>query len=262
MTDHTSPWLIFDKINDPDNIYARLFCFHYAGSGGSIFLPWVQSLPKETELVAIQLPGREYRFDEPLLYDMREVTAQLSDALVPFLDKPYAFFGHSLGALIAFDLARVLRNHGLQQPALLMVSGQNAPQVKSNLPTRLQLSDEEFIQVIRECKGTPEAILQNDMILEFLLPRLRADNMVYENYLYEEQEPLDCRIVAFYGQEDSRVDDTNPSEWHVHTGQSFQYYRFPGDHFFLHDHEEALLQHICNELRFLRNFEAKEKIDS
>ena len=112
----SSPWFVFLSEQSRRDAEFRLFCFHYAGSGGSVFRPWTKRFSDQVELVAVQLPGRENRFDEPLLESMELVTTHLADALPPLLDKPYAFFGHSTGALISFELARVLRRCGLRQP--------------------------------------------------------------------------------------------------------------------------------------------------
>jgi medium-chain acyl-[acyl-carrier-protein] hydrolase len=243
----SSPWFVFCTEQRQRDAKFRLFCFHYAGSGGSIFRPWAKLLPEEIDLVAVQLPGRENRLDEPLLHSMEHVTTPLADALLPLLDKPFAFFGHSTGAAICFDLARVLRQRGLPQPRLLIASAQNAPQVKPPV-IRHVLSDPEFIEILRNCNGTPDVVLRNPALLELLLPRIRADGALYETYNYEEQAPLDCRIVVFHGDEDSMVDNVGLEEWKGETQHSFHRYSFPGGHFFLHEAEEAVVEQINREL--------------
>ena len=245
--DTSSPWFVFCTEQRKREARFRLFCFHYAGSSGSIFRPWAKWLPDQVDLVAVQLPGRENRLDEPLLHSMELVTTPLADALPPLLDKPFAFFGHSTGAAICFDLARVLRQRALPQPRLLIASGQNAPQVKPPV-VRHRLSDPEFIEIIRNCNGTPDVVLKNPALLELLLPRIRADGAVYETYHYEEQAPLDCRIVVFHGLEDSLVDSAGLAGWKMETRHSFHRYGFPGGHFFVHEAEEAVVEHINREL--------------
>lgn len=239
-------WLLFGADRKPD-ARIRLFCFHYAGSGGSMFAPWADSLPPEVELIAVQLPGRENRIAEPLLLDMDEVAPPIADAMASLLDRPYAMFGHSTGGLIAFEVIRVLRQHGLPQPKLLIASSQNAPEVKPPV-IRHTLSDPEFIEVLRGCNGTPDAILRDPILLDFLLPRIRADGAIFENYRYERQAPLDCRIVVFHGADDHMVDDDGLARWERETRRSFRRHRFPGDHFFIHSQEEAVLTHINREL--------------
>ena len=245
--DMSSPWFVFCTKQRRRDAQFRLFCFHYAGSGASIFRPWTKWLSDQVELVAVQLPGRENRLDEPLLYSMELVTTPLADALPPLLDRPFAFFGHSTGAVICFELARVLRQRALPQPRLLIASSQNAPQVKPAV-LRHQLSDPEFIEVIRGCNGTPDAVLRNPALLELLLPRIRADGAVYETYRYEPQAPLDCRIVVFRGVDDGLVDSVGLAAWKAETRHSFHRYDFPGGHFFPHEAAEAVVEHINHEL--------------
>jgi medium-chain acyl-[acyl-carrier-protein] hydrolase len=243
----SSPWFVFAEQRKREATF-RLFCFHYAGSGGSIFRPWIAKLSDEVELVAVQLPGRENRLDEPLVHSMELVTGPLADALPPLLDKPYALFGHSTGAVICFELSRVLRRRALRQPRLLIASGQDAPQVKPAV-IRHQLSDTEFIEVIRKCNGTPEMVLRNPALLELLLPRIRADGAVYETYRYERQPPLDCRIVVFHGVDDSLVSHAGLAGWRAQTRHSFGRYVFPGGHFFVHEAENEVIAHINCELQ-------------
>lgn len=246
--DSGSPWFIFCTEQSSRDARFRLFCFHYAGSGGSIFQPWTKWLSDEVDLVAVQLPGRENRLDEPLLHSMDLVTTPLADALPPLLDKPFAFFGHSTGAVICFELARVLRQRALPQPQLLIASSQNAPGIKPPV-IRHRLSDPEFVEVLRGCNGTPDVVLRNSALLELLLPRIRADGAVYETYRYERQAPLDCRIVVFHGFDDTLVDDFGLREWQVETRHCLQRRGFPGGHFFLHDAEESVVEHINHEIR-------------
>lgn len=240
-------WLLFGAEKPRLDAGVRLFCFHYAGGGGSIFRHWTASLPEEVELVAVQLPGRENRMNEPLLHSMEHVAPPIADALAPLLDKPFAFFGHSTGALIGFEVARVLRQRVLPQPQLLIASAQNAPEVKPQI-IRHQLSDPEFIEVLRRCNGTPDAILTDPTLLELLLPRIRADGELFETYRYERQAPLDCRIVVLYGSDDDMVDSDGLARWKRETQSSFCRYRIPGDHFFIHSEEASVLKHVNREL--------------
>lgn len=250
--DNNSPWLIFDETRTYHNAEMRLFCFHYAGAGASIFQNWIKLLPDEVELVAIQLPGREKRFYEPLISDVRQITTTLAKELSPFLDKPFAFVGHSIGALIGFELARVLRQRGMRQPELLIASGRNAPNVKLKVNNVHLLPDDEFAQTVRDYNGLPEAIAQNEELLELLLPRLRSDIAIAETYTYNDAEPLESRIVVFYGTEDPLVNDFGLQSWKEQTQGGFKLYSFPGDHFFLHSSEELVLDKISTELKQLR----------
>lgn len=240
-------WFLFGAGEAKPDARFRLFCFHYAGSGGSIFRHWPASLPDEVELVAVQLPGRENRLDEPLLHSMDQVAGPVVDALEPLLDLPFAFFGHSTGALIGFEVARRLRRRGWPQPRFLIASAQSAPDVKPPV-IRHVLPDAEFIDVLRGCNGTPEAILNDPLLLDLLLPRIRADGAVFETYRYERESPLDCRIVVFHGAQDGFVDDRSLAGWATETRGGFGLHTFDGGHFFIHDEEDAVLDLINREL--------------
>jgi surfactin synthase thioesterase subunit len=243
----TNSWFVFFGEQNMRKVQFRLFCFHYAGSGGSIFRPWRKWLSEQIELVAVQLPGRETRWDEPLLHSMKMVTEPLTDALLPLLDKPFAFFGHSTGAAISFELTRELRRREMSQPKLLIMSGQNAPAIKPEV-IRHGLSDREFTEVIRNCNGTPDVVLTNPGLLELLLPRIRADGALYETYCYEQQAPMDSRIVVFHGFEDKLVSSVGLDGWRTETKHSFDRYTFPGGHFYLHEVEEDVVLQINREL--------------
>ncbi|HEY6923311.1 MAG TPA: alpha/beta fold hydrolase [Steroidobacteraceae bacterium] len=245
--DMSSPWFLFCTEQNRREAKLRLFCFHYAGSGGSMFRSWTQWLLPEVDLVAVQLPGRENRLDEPLVHSMDLVTSPLADALPPLLDRPFAFFGHSTGALIGFELARVLHQRGLPQPRLLIASGQEAPQVKPER-VRHRLPDPEFIEVLRGCNGTPDVVLSNPALLELLLPRIRADGAVYETYQYKHQAHLDCRIVVFRGLQDSMVRSSGIAGWKLETRGSFRCHGFPGGHFFVQEREREVVEQVNHEL--------------
>jgi medium-chain acyl-[acyl-carrier-protein] hydrolase len=245
--DAGSPWFVSWTEQRRRSAAFRLFCFHYAGSGASIFRHWSKRLSSEIELLAMQLPGRENRIDEPLLHSIEHVTAELAAALAPLLDKPFAFFGHSSGAVIGFALARLLRERGLPQPRLLIASAENAPQIRPSV-LRHRLSDPEFVEVIRRCEGTPDALLRSAAMLELLLPRLRADAAVYETYRYELKAPLDYPIVVFYGVDDTLVDGLGLAGWKTQTRHGVRRYGFPGGHFFLHEAEAAVVDQVDREL--------------
>ncbi|MDJ0627460.1 MAG: thioesterase domain-containing protein [Rhodobacter sp.] len=226
----------------------RLFCFPYAGAGASMFQSWAGWLPPEVELVGIQLPGRETRLEEPPVRSMEEVMEGIAADIPPLLDRPYGIFGHSTGALSAFELARVLRNRGLPEAKLLMISGQNGPKAKRER-VRHNLPDDEFIEVMRRVRAMPDELLQSPELLEFLLPRIRADGSVYENYKYDLQKPLDCRIALFYGLDDELVNPEGLAHWNSETtGGVHCYDGFPGGHIFLHKAEADLAKLVNHEL--------------
>ncbi len=228
----------------------RLFCLPYAGAGALIFRKWSDTLPRDIEVCPIQLPGRGTRLTEPPFTKLSCLIEALAQALDPLLDKPFAFFGHSLGALIAFELARqIRRQHGVH-PVHLFVSAGRAPQIPHRAPPIHTLPDKEFLAELRRLNGTPRELLDHEELMEVMLPILRADFALYETYLYSTEPPLSCPISAFGGLQDRRVSASDLEAWRSQTSASFSLRMFPGDHFFLK--ESLLLQALPQELQSSR----------
>lgn len=244
----TSPWLITHGVENAERVRMRLFCFHYAGATASIFRSWQAALPEAVEVVAVQLPGREYRLAEPVLTDMGQIVTALGEVLPPLLDKPFVFFGHSMGALLGFDLSRMLRARGLRQPELLIASGRNAPRFKWRDAGIQVLPDDEFIAAVRDYNGTPAALLAEESLRELWLPRLRADLTISAMYEYVEERPLECSIVVMFGEEDGLVSDVGLQGWLTQATAGVRFFRYPGNHFFLHSAERLVLAQIHAEL--------------
>ncbi|MBF2002254.1 MAG: thioesterase [Synechococcales cyanobacterium M58_A2018_015] len=224
----------------------RLFCLPYAGGGTLSFRTWAAQLP-HVEVCPIQLPGRERRLSEPPFQQLEPLVQTLATALLPHLKHPFALFGHSMGGLIAFELARYLRRQHQPQPVHLFISGCRAPQLPNPNPILHTLPDADFIQELRRYNGTPEAVITNAELMELLLPTLRADFALVEQYIYYPEAPLDCPITIFGGLHDPIVDPQLLSGWQMHSCQLLQYL-VPGDHFFLHSHAPLLLQTLSAQL--------------
>jgi medium-chain acyl-[acyl-carrier-protein] hydrolase len=229
----------------------RLFCFPYAGRGASIFRTWNHHLPPAVELYPVQSPGRETRLAEPPFVRLTPLVERLSETLTPYFDVPFAFFGHSMGALVSFELARYLRKQGRPGPIQLFVSGHRAPQLPRSRPPLHDLPESALLRALRELKGASEQVLQNRELLDLLLPTLRADLAVCENYQYRPEDAFDCPIAAFGGLEDSAVSREDHAAWIAQTRCSFSLHMFPGDHFFLHSAKEGLLSALFQQLQTL-----------
>ena len=228
----------------------RLFCFPFAGGGASIFRTWPHRLPPDIEVCAIQLPGREDRFQETPFDRLSSLIDALADVLYPYMDLPFAFFGHSLGSLTAFELTRRLRRKKAPCPLQLFVSGSRAPQLPNSDPPMHQLPDAEFIEALRRFKGTPKAVLENPEFMEVFSPLLRSDMRLYETYVYDHEAPLDCPITAFGGLEDAEVSRQEVAGWSDQTRSRFRMHMFPGDHFFLNGKKDNdLLEAITIDIR-------------
>jgi medium-chain acyl-[acyl-carrier-protein] hydrolase len=226
----------------------RLFCFPYAGGGASLFRTWPSELPETIEVCPILLPGRESRIDAIPFSRIGPLVQTLSSILRPHLTTSFAFFGHSMGAFIAFELARQLRREYHLQPAHLFVSGCRAPHRPNPHPLLYGLPEPAFIQALLRLNGTPEEVVNNRELLELMLPVLRADFALCETYVYSAEQPLDCSITAFGGVDDSEVTYDEIAAWSEQTQKTFTLHVLPGNHFFLRTAQPLLLQIISQEL--------------
>ena len=172
----------------------------------------------------------------------------LAQALVPLLDKPFAFFGHSLGALVAFELARQLRRQSGVQPVRLLVSADRAPQISHRDRPINALPEKEFLDELRRLNGIPEKVLEETELMQSMLPILRADFAVYETYVYSTELPLSCPISTLGGLQDHRVSRDDLEAWRDQTSGSFSLRMFPGGHFFWNTAQPPLLQMLSQEL--------------
>ena len=227
----------------------RLFCFPYAGGGASLFRTWSDGLPADVEVCPVQLPGRGTRLLEPPFTRLSPLIQALTEAIFPLLDKPFVFFGHSLGALISFELARHLRKEYAVNPVRLFISADRAPQIPNRDPPTHSLPEGEFLAQLRRLNGTPREVLEDEELRQIMLPLLRADFAVYETYEYSTEPPLNCPISAFGGLQDHRVSRGDLEAWRDQTNVSFSLRMFPGDHFFLNTTQPVLLRALSQELR-------------
>ena len=228
-----------------------LYCLPHAGGGATTYRNWADELPAEIEIRAVQLPGRENRLAEPTADDMDRLTRSLATQIAGKTDhRPFAYFGHSLGALIAFELTRCQRRLDLQQPCHLIVSGHNAPHTgrPDHLTSRHQLADIDLIKELRRLRGTPDEILSNRELMLALLPVIRADFKLVESYTYVDESPLSCRIHAVGATEDHFTTRAGVEAWREQTRESFQSTFFSGDHFFFVSQRRMLLRAIGRSL--------------
>lgn len=227
----------------------RLFCFPYAGAGASIFRDWPEGLPAHIEVCPVQLPGRENRLSETPFVELSALIESMGPALVPYMDKPFALWGHSMGALICFELARYLRRaYPDLSPVRLLVSGRRAPQLPASNPPVHHLPDTEFIDVLRGLHGTPEDVLKNDELTRMVLPILRTDFALCETYTYQPEKPLNYSISAFGGLHDDDAPRSLIDGWRQQTTRSFKLRFFVGGHFFIQNERKSVLQAIAQDL--------------
>ena len=243
-------WLAYREANPRARL--RMFCFPYAGGGASAYRGWGASLPQEIEVCPVQLPGREGRLREPPFTRSEEMITAIADALTPWLDLPFVFFGHSMGGMIGFELTRELRRRGRTLPLHLFVSGRRAPQLPARDEPIHDLPEPEFIERLRELDGTPEEVLQHAELMKLLIPLLRADFAVNETYEYAEEPPIDIGISAFGGLGDVDVSRDDVEAWSVQTRGRFRMRMMPGGHFFLHNQKDLILESVARDLAEIR----------
>jgi medium-chain acyl-[acyl-carrier-protein] hydrolase len=239
-------WWVLAKPNPHAKV--NFFCFPYAGGSASIFHPWRAGLPEHVEMYSLQLPGRANRIQDAPFTRVSDLVPEMAKATRPLLDRQFAFFGHSLGAILSFEVARWLRNHRQALPQCLFVSGRRSPQILDTAPPSFQKNDEEFLAEIAEAKGTPAEVLNDPELVRLLMPTLRADFELAETYRYIEEEPLPCAITAFGATDDEESRDGKLEAWRVQTSHRFSFYMLDGDHFFMHASEKQLLKILHAEL--------------
>lgn len=228
----------------------RLVCFPYAGGGASIYRAWPRELPAWIEVAAVQLPGRESRLREPPFRRLEPLADAAAEALDAELDRPFAFFGHSMGAILAFEICLRRRRRGLEPPRHLFVSGRPAPRVESTDPPIHDLPRAEFIAAVRRYSGTPEEVLQHQELMDLLEPLLRADFSVSETYRYQpESEPLAVPLTVFGGAADPEVPAEDLEPWRQETSGPFRKHLLPGGHFFLNERPAEVLRLVAEELQ-------------
>jgi surfactin synthase thioesterase subunit/glycosyltransferase involved in cell wall biosynthesis len=228
----------------------RLFCFPHAGGSASFFRSWREPFKDVGEVAPVQYPGRENRRAEAFAISMGDLVQEILAELRPFVSAgDYGFFGHSMGAIVAFELARALRRGGLQLPRLLIVSAARAPQFRRDHipppdPTRQELLDE-----VHRLEGLPEDLLSNNELLDLLLPALEADTSLYRRYVYHPGVPLEIPIIAAGGTDDPNVTEIHLTAWRQQTSSAFRWKQFSGGHFYLRQNEAGFLEFLKTALQ-------------
>lgn len=237
-----SPWFLRPKpVTNPK---FRLFCFPYAGGAASIYHQWPSGLPADIELVAVQYPGRGTRLREAPMDNLNILLDGIETAIAPLLDRPFAFFGHSMGATVAFELTRRLQTSHKPLPKNLFISGRAAPHMPPLREPIHLLSDADFMDTMRDLNGTPSELLEHRELMEMMLPMIRADFKALETWQHQPSPPFDIPLSAFGGLSDPGVSIERLDAWDEYTTQKMKRHLFPGDHFFLHQQQLPMLNII------------------
>ncbi|MBZ0297935.1 MAG: putative thioesterase [Anaerolineae bacterium] len=228
----------------------RLLCIPNAGGGPALFRTWSQQLDPEIGVYSALLPGQASRLREIPPTETDVLVEQMIHASEAYLDEPFALFGYSMGALIAFEMARYLRRHGLPQPLALFIGARRAPQLTDLLSPLHQLPDAQFVQAVQSrYGGMPLAILQDAEMMALFTPILRANFAMIESYQYTEEAPFDFPILAFGGTRDRTTNESQLRAWSQHTRSNFDCQIFDGEHFFIQQHQDAVIVQIRQSLQ-------------
>lgn len=249
MNSVTGEWFCLDRERPEAEL--NVFCLPYAGGSALIFRDWGDFLPPQVRVVPIELPGRGARLNEPPFVRLPALIEALAEAMRPALDAPFALFGHSMGAVIAFELARRLRSQHRVEPQKLFVAGRRSPQLPRTEPITYNLPDDAFIKELHRLAGTPREVLEHTELMQLFIPLLRADFEFIETYEYGAGEPLGCPITVYGGLQDDEVEREWLLPWKVHTTSRFEIRMLPGDHFFIRSSQDVLLRVLAEELQEL-----------
>jgi len=246
-----SPWIA--RRVPRENASLRLFCFPHAGAGSVIFKDWYADFPAHVEVCAIEPPGRLARRSEPLIRTMSEFAAALEVALDPYLDMPFAFFGYSLGAVMAFECARAIRRHKKIEPTHLLVAAAKAPQLPRRLAPISHEPEPVFVRELERRYGPFETMIKAEPeMFGMILDIMRVDLGMLEGYRYQAEPGFDCPILAIGGTDDVSVVSGDLEGWREQTCRAFRTQLLPGGHFFLRAHGKQLRDLVRNEIQPVR----------
>ena len=226
----------------------RLFCLPFAGGGASIYRSWARALPSTIEVCPVQLPGRENRLCESPYTDIRPLAETLAGQIQLYAQKPFALYGHSMGALLAFELARVLQRQNAPMPLTLFLAAHRAAHLSPRRAPIYALPREELIRALHRMGGMQEEVAQDQELLDLLLPSLRADLTLCDLSGFAQDTQLDCPFQLYAGRDDMEVPPEDMESWSEHSTQSSSLRIFPGGHFFLRSAGDALMQAIGSAL--------------
>ena len=230
MTSVESDWCMCWERRERPSI--RLFCFPYAGGSAQLYRTWCDHFSQAVEVHAVELPGHGKRMRERPITRLEDLVSHLADTMPPLLQQRWAFFGHSMGATIAVELARALLDrHGLR-PARVFVSGRQAPHLPPKHPPIHHLSDDDFAQQLKRFGGTREEVFASPELLRLFIPILKADFEMLETHREVVGAPLTCDLSALGGRDDPEVDFDDLPLWAEYTSADFRSRVYSGDHFF------------------------------
>ncbi|SCG46207.1 thioesterase II family protein [Micromonospora halophytica] len=243
--EHIEKWV--RRFHPAPDCAARLVCLAHAGGSASFFHPVSKALAPEVEVLAVQYPGRQDRRHEPAVDNIADLADHIFDALRDLDDRPLALFGHSMGAVLGYEVALRRQHAGLPSPAHLFVSGRRAPSRYRDERVH-HLSDDRIVSELRALSGTQPAMLADPEVLEMILPAIRSDYHAIETYRHDPDRRLDCPVTVFTGASDPRVSIDEARAWEEHTTGPTDLKVLPGGHFFLVDRSAEVIATVRQHL--------------
>jgi medium-chain acyl-[acyl-carrier-protein] hydrolase len=248
MSTYKNPW--FQVWSPSPSARMRLFCFPYAGGSASVFHEWPSALSRDVEVVALQYPGRGHRFGEPLIASCATMVAALLPNIVPWLGKPYAFFGHSNGGLLSFELAQTLQRAGYPGPLHHFLSGKSPVHRPRQREALHALPDDAFLSKVADMGGTPREFIEDPELMRIFLPILRADFALSETYTYTwKGTRLRTDASLLYGTQDEAYADGDVAAWSELIDGKLDSVGYDGGHFFIHSHRQDVMRFVNDTLQ-------------
>jgi medium-chain acyl-[acyl-carrier-protein] hydrolase len=237
----------FPDARNDEKIKIRLFCLPFAGGNSFFYRTWKDKLPEWINVCPVHLPGRAKRINESGFTDLNALTEVIFQEIQGFLNYPFAIFGYSMGAIIGFELTRLLQKQGIT-PRHLFVAASPPPPLTDRSPIVYNLPVKEFKEELLKLDGTPKEVLENQELFDLMLPLLRADFELIETYRFKEGQILSCPIFAFGGDEDAEVSEKKLKQWQLQTTDLFNMKTFAGGHFFINSATNEVLNQIIDTL--------------
>ena len=231
----------------------KVFVIPYAGGSSLAYYSWQKYFPDDIEICYIEFPGRGCRMEEPFMNNLEELIEDVSKQIISQLDgEDYFIYGHSMGALIAFEVYYNLKEKGIRLPKHIFFSGRKAPQIPFTGKKSENLDDKEFLEIVSLFGGLPNEFYTNQDVRDLFLPILRSDFKILEEYKYvEKSEKLNCNISVMYGDCDFSTSQFDIQQWKIHGAKRVNFYKFSGDHFFINENYKEIINLIVKEYKML-----------
>jgi medium-chain acyl-[acyl-carrier-protein] hydrolase len=244
--DRSTTW--FERVSHTSVPSFRLFCLPYAGGSPDVYRSWRKWLAPQLDICLVHLPGHGRNLGQQGFRRLVPLVQELADRMDCGTDLPFAIYGHSMGALIAFELASELLRRGCKMPQLLLVSGRRAPHCPSVYRQTFDLPDEEFLSELRRLNGTPAEVLDNPELIKLFIDVIRDDFELVDTYEYQPGERLPCPICVYGGIDDEDVSIESNEAWQEHTSVSCKVRMFQGDHFFIRKPSPTFIEAFAHDV--------------